>query len=160
MARKKIIAGNWKMNMTPSEAVALVALLGVIELAQAAQAGLLGPMDALVLAALQTLMNVACAGLVVLAVTDGIVRRALSTRPVRFLGAVSFSLYLTHSVVIGGLEVVMPATGVTDGLAQACVAVLACLAFAVVFWRLVERPAIELSRRAGRALGESAGRHI
>ena len=30
MARKKIIAGNWKMNMTPSEAVALVckAILG------------------------------------------------------------------------------------------------------------------------------------
>ena len=24
MARKKIIAGNWKMNMTPSEAVALI----------------------------------------------------------------------------------------------------------------------------------------
>lgn len=24
MARKKIIVGNWKMNMTPSEAVALV----------------------------------------------------------------------------------------------------------------------------------------
>ncbi len=28
MARKKIIAGNWKMNMTPSEAVKLVAELG------------------------------------------------------------------------------------------------------------------------------------
>ena len=27
MARKKIIAGNWKMNKTPSEAVALVELL-------------------------------------------------------------------------------------------------------------------------------------
>ena len=27
MARKKIIAGNWKMNKTPSEAVELVALL-------------------------------------------------------------------------------------------------------------------------------------
>ena len=24
MSRKKIIAGNWKMNMTPSEAVALI----------------------------------------------------------------------------------------------------------------------------------------
>ena len=24
MARKKIVAGNWKMNMTPSEAVKLV----------------------------------------------------------------------------------------------------------------------------------------
>ena len=27
MARKKIIAGNWKMNMTPSEAVKLVETL-------------------------------------------------------------------------------------------------------------------------------------
>ena len=27
MARKKIIAGNWKMNKTPSEAKALVELL-------------------------------------------------------------------------------------------------------------------------------------
>ena len=27
MARKKIVAGNWKMNMTPSEAVKLVAEL-------------------------------------------------------------------------------------------------------------------------------------
>ena len=27
MARKKIIAGNWKMNKTPSEAVELVNLL-------------------------------------------------------------------------------------------------------------------------------------
>ncbi|MCI9104864.1 MAG: triose-phosphate isomerase, partial [Lachnospiraceae bacterium] len=24
MSRKKIVAGNWKMNMTPTEAVALV----------------------------------------------------------------------------------------------------------------------------------------
>ena len=27
MARKKIVAGNWKMNMTPSEAVKLVETL-------------------------------------------------------------------------------------------------------------------------------------
>ena len=27
MSRRKIIAGNWKMNMTPSEAVALVETL-------------------------------------------------------------------------------------------------------------------------------------
>ncbi len=27
MSRKKIIAGNWKMNMTPSEAVALIEYL-------------------------------------------------------------------------------------------------------------------------------------
>lgn len=138
------------------ETVTLVALLGAIELAQAAQAGLLGPLDVLVLAALQTLMNAACAGLVALAMTDGLVRRVLSTRPARFLGTVSFSLYLTHSLVIGGLEVVLPAIGVTDGLAQACVAVVSCLVCAAVFRRLVERPAIDLSRRVGNALGEAA----
>lgn len=138
------------------ETVTLVALLGAIELAQAAQAGLLGPLDALALAALQTLMNAACAGLVALAMTDGLVRRVLSTHPARFLGTVSFSLYLTHSLVIGGLEVVLPAIGVTDGLAQACVAVVSCLVCAAVFRRLVERPAIDLSRRVGNALGEAA----
>ena len=138
------------------ETVTLVALLGAIELAQAAQAGLLGPLDALALAALQTLMNAACAGLVALAMTDGLVRRVLSTRPARFLGTVSFSLYLTHSLVIGGLEVVLPAIGVTDGLAQACVAVVSCLVCAAVFRRHVERPAIDLSRRVGNALGEAA----
>ena len=138
------------------EIVALAALLGAVELAQAAQAGLFGPLDALALAALQTLMNAACAGLVALAMTDGIVRRALSTRPARFLGTVSFSLYLTHALVIGGLEAALPAIGVTDGWMQAGVAVLACLACAAAFWRHVERPAIELSRRVGNALGEAA----
>ena len=138
------------------EIVALAVLLGAVELAQAAQAGLFGPLDALALAALQTLLNAACAGLVALAMTDGIVRRALSTRPARFLGTVSFSLYLTHALVVGGLEVVLPAIGITDGWVQACVAVLACLACAAAFWRLVERPAIELSRRVGNALGDAA----
>lgn len=138
------------------EIVALAVLLGAVELAQAAQAGLFGPLDALALAALQTLLNAACAGLVALAMTDGIVRRALSTRPARFLGTVSFSLYLTHALVIGGLEVVLPAIGIKDGWVQACVAVLACLACAAAFWRLVERPAIELSRRVGNALGDAA----
>ena len=138
------------------EIVALAVLLGAVELAQAAQAGLFGPLDALALAALQTLMNAACAGLVALAMTDGIVRRALSTRPARFLGTVSFSLYLTHALVIGGLEAALPAIGVTEGWMQAGVAVLACLACAAAFWRLVERPAIELSRRVGNALGDAA----
>ena len=130
-----------------AEIASLVALLAAAELAQAAQAGLLGTLDGLVVAVLATLMNGACVGLVALAMTDGLVRRALSVRPVRFLGTVSFSLYLTHSVVIGGLEAVLPAVGVTDGLAQATLATVASLLFAVLFWRVVERPAIDLSHR-------------
>ena len=36
MARKKIIAGNWKMNMTPSEAVELVNTLKPLVATEAA----------------------------------------------------------------------------------------------------------------------------
>ena len=141
-----------------AELAALVALLAVIELAQAGQAGLFGPLDALASAALATLMNAACAGLVVLAMVDGLVRRALSCRPVRFLGTVSFSLYLTHSVTIGALEALLPRLGVGEPLVQAVLAVALSLGVAVAFWRVVERPAISLSRRVGAALGEPASR--
>ena len=142
-----------RVRLAPAaELPALLAALGAIELAQASAAGLLGPLDALASAALSTLMNVACAGLVVLAVTDGLVRRALSTRPARFLGSVSFSLYLTHAIVIGGLEAVLPRLGVTAPLVQAGAAVVVSLAFGTLFWRVVERPSIGLSRRVGASL--------
>lgn len=135
----------------------LVLALCVVELAQANAAGLLGPVDALLGAALATLMNAACAALVVLAVTDGLVRRALSVRPVRFLGTVSFSLYLTHAVVVGGLEALLPRLGVVSPLAQSVVALAASLVFAVAFWRVVERPSIGLSHRVGVAAAHPAG---
>lgn len=135
----------------------LVLALCVVELAQANAAGLLGPVDALLGAALATLMNAACAALVVLAVTDGLVRRALSVRPVRFLGTVSFSLYLTHAVVVGGLEALLPRLGVVSPLVQSVVALAASLVFAVAFWRVVERPSIGLSRRVGVAAARPAG---
>lgn len=138
-----------------ASAGALLALLAVIELAQADAAGLLGPLDPLASAALSTLMNAACMGLVALCVVDGPVRRALSTRPVRLLGSVSFSLYLTHAVAIGALEALLPRLGVTGPLAQAVLAVALSMGAAVVFWLVVERPAIDLSRRVGERLGQA-----
>lgn len=134
-----------------AELGALLALLVVIEAAQAYCAGLLGPADALASALAATLMNAACVGLVLLAVTDGLVRRALSTRPARFLGRVSFSLYLTHSIVIGALEALLPRLGITAAPVQAALALAASLVVAVVFWHVVERPGIDLSRKAGAA---------
>ena len=61
--------------------------------------------------------------------------------------------------MIGGVEALAPRLGVTDGLVQAVVATVASLLFAVLFWRAVERPAIDLSRRVGGALGERSSRH-
>ncbi len=140
----------------PIELLALVLLLSVIELVQAASAGMLGALGSLLAAALPTLMVAACMGVVTLAMTDGLVRRALSARPVRFLGAVSFSLYLTHAVTIGALEALLPRLGVVEPLVQAALAVALSLAVAVVFWHVVEKPGIALSRRVGDALGTRA----
>ena len=101
----------------------LVLLLSVIELVQAASAGMLGALGSLHAAVFPTLMVAACMGVVALTMTDGLVRRALSARPVRFLGAVSFSLYLTHAVTIGALEALLPRMGVVEPLVQAAMAV-------------------------------------
>lgn len=147
-----------RARLAPAVEVGCLALaLCVVELAQANAAGLLGPVDALLGAALATLMNAACAALVVLAVTDGLVRRALSVRPVRFLGTVSFSLYLTHAVVVGGLEALLPRLGVVSPLVQSVVVLAASFVFAVAFWRVVERPSIGLSHRVGVAAARPAG---
>lgn len=140
----------------PTELLVLVLLLGVVELTQAASAGMLGALGSLPAAAPPTLMVAACMGVVALTMTDGLVRRALSARPVRFLGAVSFSLYLTHAVTIGALEALLPRVGVVEPIAQAALAVALSLAVAVVFWRVVEKPGIALSRRVGAALGTHA----
>ena len=139
----------------PIELLALVLLLGVVELVQAASAGMLGSAGPLLAAALPTLMVAACMGIVALAMTNGLVRRALSARPVRFLGAVSFSLYLTHAVTIGALEA-LPRLGVVEPLVQAALAAALSLAVAVVFWHVVEKPGIALSRRVGDAFGTRA----
>ena len=155
----KHLEGLSRARLSPAvELAALAALLGVMELAQAGQAGLLGPLGPLAWAALATAMNAACAGLVALCVTDGLVRRALSTRPALLLGSWSFSLYLTHAIVIGALEAVLPRLGLTGPVAQAALATALSLVVAGLFWRAVERPSIGLSRRVGAALGEGPDR--
>jgi peptidoglycan/LPS O-acetylase OafA/YrhL len=76
----------------------------------------------------------------------------LRARPFQVLGAISFSLYLTHSPIMGvtnwaGIKLI----GDTAG-AQAAM-VIPYLVVSVVFgwvaWWLIERPAIEWSRRIG-----------
>jgi peptidoglycan/LPS O-acetylase OafA/YrhL len=76
------------------------------------------------------------------------------TRILLWLGAISYSLYLTH-VPIGG-RVVNLGRRVVDGpwqeLALSVFALASCILFAVVFRRLIEKPAIALSRRQAEKL--------
>ncbi len=107
-------------------------------------------------ALLQTIMNGACAVLVLLALSHGLVRRALSTRPCQWLGKISYSMYLTHAIVIGALDALLSALSVPLP-AQALIALVLSFLFAWIFWYWVERPSITWSHKVGR-IATSAGR--
>lgn len=73
-----------------------------------------------------------------------------------WLGRISFSLYLTHVPVIAALYR-WEAVGARLQV-RAAVALVLCLAVAVVFFRLVEQPSIAISRRWAVARGATARR--
>lgn len=124
----------------PAELALLAASVGVIELSLVWYPG--GVLEALK----STIMNAACLVVVVVSIADGFTRRALSTAPMVFLGKVSYSLYLTHAIVIGALVALLPKLGVADPLAIAAVSLPASMLAAVAFWRIIEVPSMNLSR--------------
>ena len=128
-----------KLSML-AELALLVASVGVIELSLVWHPG--GVLEALK----STAMNAACLVVVVVAIADGFTRRALSAAPMIFLGKVSYSLYLTHAIVIGALVALLPRLGIVDPLAIAAVSLPASMFVAVAFWRIVEVPSMNLSR--------------
>ena len=88
----------------------------------------------------------ACLVVVVVAIADGFTRRVLSAAPMVFLGKVSYSLYLTHAIVIGALAALLPRLGIVDPLAIAAVSLPASMLVSVAFWRIIEVPSMNLSR--------------
>lgn len=128
-----------KLSML-AELALLVASVGVIELSLVWHPG--GVLETLE----STAMNAACLVVVVVAIADGFTRRALSAAPMVFLGKVSYSLYLTHAIVIGALSALLPRLGIVDPLAIAAVSLPASMLVSVVFWRIIEVPSMNLSR--------------
>lgn len=96
--------------------------------------------------AAQPLAVCGCLLLVVVALGDDVVSALLSTAPFRWLGRVSFSLYLTHLPVRDWIVPHIPVRGVL----RPVLLVALCLLVAEAFHLLVERPATMLSRRLGR----------
>lgn len=100
--------------------------------------------------------SAACAATAVLlygASRTGHLVTAIDWRWLQGLGAVSYSLYLSHNPVTGAVfRVGFRLTGrtVLTELLWLAVAVLTCVAVAAVLWHLVERPSMALSRRVGR----------
>lgn len=124
--------------------LALLALsLGAIELSIVWRPG--GVIQAIVM----TVRDVSCLVIVLTCIFDGWFRRALSTGPMVFLGKISYSLYLTNAIVIGGLDALLPRVGVVSPLAIAGLSLITCMMAAVIFWRVVEVPSMKFSRALG-----------
>jgi peptidoglycan/LPS O-acetylase OafA/YrhL len=102
-----------------------------------------------------SLMHVLAVGVsawLVLAARDARWGRPLSSRPLQFLGAISYSLYLFHGSVgwrfVSLMQKLIPGTwssamAVAVYLAGIAVSIL----FAAVMWRLIERPFLRLSQK-------------
>lgn len=90
----------------------------------------------------------ASALLIWLALQPGLLRRVLRHPALRFIGTVSFGLYLVHIPVLAALQ-----HGLHGRLSPAAIwaiGVLASLLAAWAFHRTVERPAHRLARRMER----------
>lgn len=84
------------------------------------------------------------------AAVTGAIYRALGWRWLQFLGAISYSLYLTHNPITGAaFHVGFRLTGRSPAWEAfwLVATTLACILFAAAVWWLVERPSIALARR-------------
>ena len=87
--------------------------------------------------------------MIALAISGGAVQAVLERQPLAWLGKVSYSLYLTHNIVL--LAVIHMLFGRVGAAMLLTVAVAACLLIAALSWLLVEAPAMWLGQpsRAG-----------
>lgn len=87
---------------------------------------------------------------VVLAMAWPRARQVLETRPASWIGARSFSLYLTHDAVV--ITTVLLLGGVAPWWTVVVIVVPVALALSEVYYRLVERPSHLLAQRVGQML--------
>jgi peptidoglycan/LPS O-acetylase OafA/YrhL len=80
--------------------------------------------------------------IIVLSAQMPMLSRLLSSRPMRFLGLISFSLYLVHEPIV-----IAVSKAIDRPTLAAVVAMPIAIAVSILFYRIVERPSHRLSRR-------------
>lgn len=88
--------------------------------------------------------------LVVLALYSPGVRHLLCVRPIRWLGSRSFSLYLIHEPIIVSAANILPESD--NPILVTFAGLVVALAISEAFFRIVEQPSMDLSRRIGQAI--------
>jgi peptidoglycan/LPS O-acetylase OafA/YrhL len=116
--------------------------------------GLLGETGLAALAAARAAGIAGAAAVCVLAMTCPAVVAVCEWRPVRWLGTVSFSLYLVHEPILVSVSSLVGGSR-TGTVVTLVAAVVLGLAVAAVFHRLVEVPSQRLARAVGRRMRPS-----
>lgn len=91
--------------------------------------------------------------IVLAALTSPGVIRVLDSRPMQLAGSRSFSIYLVHEPVLVSAAILLHAVNWSPWIGVAPIAGAAALLLAEGFYRVVERPAITLSRNLGVRVG-------
>lgn len=92
--------------------------------------------------------------IIVLSLRSPSLQRVMSFAPFVWLGRISYSLYLTHVVVLSFIAHLVGDRA--SPIVAVAIALPLALIVAEIFYRLVEAPTITLSRRVGRRTAETA----
>jgi peptidoglycan/LPS O-acetylase OafA/YrhL len=84
----------------------------------------------------------------------------LESRPMRFVGRVSYPLYLTHPLGLAAAATVIAPGGLAAELAYLAVGLALSLALAATMHRLVEKPLIGIGKRLASRIGARAAEPI
>ena len=93
-----------------------------------------------------TIVSIVTAIGLCVAFRTGYIYRGLDWRWVQFLGTVSYSLYLIHNPIVGGVSY-LSARLIGSDLVTLVLSIAASVAGAAVFWYLLERPSLALAHR-------------
>ena len=143
-----IVAAHIYVRQSPWRRAALPALVALVPVAIFAET-LYRPVGASMgqasFAQIQISWQLAAFAFVVTASSYDGIRKLLSLPWIAAIGVASYSIYLTHAPLVGGLANSLPAL---NAPAFACVALAVALAIGFGFWKFVERPFVEGDVRA------------
>lgn len=147
--RARIAAALGRLGRLPAILLGVCALLMIN--AEWASQSVGSNLGALFLASIVSVVGAAL--LVALFVGSPIIARVGTTRGARWLGLISFSLYLVHEPIVVSVKNLWPGL---DAVGVLLIALPTSLGAAWLFYKTVEAPAYRLARRAGRAAQAAA----
>lgn len=138
------------LHLTSFAAFGILLLsIGFIELPELQRGGVFVACNPVVSSFVGTVRDLGCVLLVFLAINHGAINRFLSTGGCLFFGKLSYSLYLTHAIVVAGLHSVLEMLGFANPIIQCLIIIPLSLLAAYAFWNFIEKPSIEWSRVIG-----------